>query len=354
MVRRFTTGYESGLTTEVGSAYLLGGAISNVTSNPSPRSGARCLKCLPNDGSNNEAAMHQFDLGTGVATIAGRFAMYFGYQSDPAANFLELYDSSGAIQLSLQADGSNYTPKLYRNGYGGTLLATASKPLVPNDWNSIKFKATIGDTGSFELWANGTKIIDFSGDTQQTAQAAVRYIRIGMFRKGGTGVAGRYVGLDDVAINDTTGTNDNDTPVDAADLLLTPNGNGNYSQFVGSDGNQVDNFDLVDTIPAQITTYVESETVGDRDTYTMSDLPATIAAVRFVQPIVYAKLAAAGEGDIRTTVRSGTTDNDDAADSPVPSVAGFIWGDIRYTDPADASELTPAKVNGFEVGIKVT
>ena len=54
--------------------------------------------------------------------------------------------------------------------------------------------------------------------------------------------------------------------------ILPAAGNGSKSEWLGSDGNQVDNYLLVDEVPAATADYVESSTDGQRDLYKIGGL----------------------------------------------------------------------------------
>lgn len=54
-------------------------------------------------------------------------------------------------------------------------------------------------------------------------------------------------------------------------------GNGSKSEWLGSDGNSVDNYNLVKQVPLTTTTYVESSTDGQRDLYTPPALGAGLS-----------------------------------------------------------------------------
>ncbi len=84
---------------------------------------------------------------------------------------------------------------------------------------------------------------------------------------------GARAALDDVAVNDTTGSIDNSWCGDGHVIALTPNANGDFSQFVGSDGDTTANYALVNEIPANTTSYVESSVSAKKDLYHLT--PAT-------------------------------------------------------------------------------
>jgi len=353
MARLLTCGWETGDLNEAGVTSINAGTIALVTSSPSPRTGTYCLKCsLPSTWSG-DCAKKIFNLGAALTTICGRFAWY-PYHSPPESSLyvMRLLDSAGTPQCGLAVTApSTYTLVAYR-GSTSNVLATASRAALPTQWNIVQFKVTISDAaGRFEVWLNDVKVIDFTGDTENTSNTNVSFVELGLIRivnSSGSNIT--YYAFDDIALNDTTGAYENDVPDDAAVLLLTPNGVGTTTQLTPSAG---DNYACVDEIPPSTSDYVESDTADQQDTYVMQDLSAQYNQIALVQPIFYAGLAASGTGALRGVVRSGGTDYADTADKPLSTTAAFVRGDVHYVDPADNATWTPAKVNALEVGPRV-
>jgi len=132
-----------------------------------------------------------------------------------------------------------------------------------------------------------------------------------------------------------------------------PNGNGNSSDFVGSDADSTDNYLLVDDAgaPDDDSTYVESSTPGDKDTYAFGNLPASAATVHAVGVKVIAKKIDVGAPDLIAVARSSTTEDD----SPSLGVGTTYIArqGIFEEDPNTSAAWAPAAVDAAEFGIKV-
>jgi hypothetical protein len=179
------------------------------------------------------------------------------------------------------------------------------------------------------------------------------FIRIGAWVVDGVQIAS-YSAFDDLAINDTTGAVQNASPGWGGVVMLSPmTGASAHSQLVGSDGNSVDNYALVDEIPPATADYVESGTPDEIDSYVLSNVPAAYDTVVLVQPIVYAALEGAGAGDIRLGILSDATEVYDAADKPLGTSYAFIQGDPIYADPDGPTAWTVAAANLLELCVKV-
>lgn len=263
--------------------------------------------------------------------------------------FLKWLDSNGALQGELRGGTGNiiyYT----RNG---TTLATGSTSLSVSTWYYIQWKLTIDNTsGLSEVLIDGNTEISFTGDTQATALNTIKQLNIeGEYDPFND--RGSTFSEDDIYVLDTTGsapTNDylGDVRVEA----LFPNGNGNSSQFIGSDANSTDNYLLVDeTAPNGDTDYVESATVSEKDTYAYTNLTPTAGTVYGIQLLPYARKTDAGTRKIASIARlSGTEVN--SADGTL-STGYKYFPDIRETKPGGGT-WSISDVNSAEFGVEVT
>jgi len=355
MARLHWTGAETGHADELGLTVISGSNVSVavVASNPAPRSGVYCYKAIAGQASG-AVAYKRYALASAVTEILHRIAYAFTpYDPTDVLTVYRNVDSADGVQLSITWKPSDGLLRAYRGTSGGTLLGTSTTQLAANTWCLVQIRHLVhNSTGVVEVWVNGNKEIDFSGDTQNTANENLAKYDVGVVQHTATSGAS-WVAWDDLGTNDTGGATQNTLPADGAVLLLKPSGNGNSSQLDGSDGNQVDNYALVDEVPPSTTDYVYSDTQDEQDTYVLEDVPSPYNAVRLVQPIAYAALAAAGTGALRMVLRSGGTDYADAADQSLGTTYAFVQGDLRYVDPADSNAWTPAKVNALECGPRV-
>ena len=246
--------------------------------------------------------------------------------------------------------GMNASGKMEVYGPGAVLLGASTTLLTINVWWYIEFKVTIADAGSWDLRINGTSETSGSGDTRNGANASADRFIIGM-----NGSLSGSFHMDDFYVLDGTGSAPtNDFLGDCRVEALRPNGNGNSSQFTGSDGNSTDNYLLVDENdpgPNDDTDYVESPTVGDKDTYAMANLVTTAGTVYGVQAVPFAKKTDAGVREFVSVARLSATETDSVA--KVPSTLYRYYSDIRETKPGGGA-WTISDVNSAEFGVKVS
>lgn len=241
---------------------------------------------------------------------------------------------------------------------GPTILATGTTPLVANVWNYIELRAIISDTvGLAEVYLNGTLEVSYygagtagspTGDTRQAGTGTIDRIIVG---GGGSGSLSQdyddlYV-LDPLTGSAPTNARLGDVRVDT----ILPNGNGNSSVLVGSDGNSTDNYLLVDDVfPDDNTTYVESATPGDKDTYAFGNMATVSGTVYGVQLNHWSEKTDAGSRSMRSIARLSGTEVESADQVLAGSYQNFA--DLREAKPG-GGVWTIADVNAAEFGVKV-
>lgn len=275
----------------------------------------------------------------------------FAYKQTSVAENSEVVflEDSGTVHISL---GSLIGGQMrVRRGVGGTILGTtAGAVLTGGSWHYVELKVTISDaSGVVVLRVDGATHLNLSSqDTRNGANATANALRLG-----GTGSNNvDQWAFDDLYVCDGTGSAPtNDFLGDSRVEVILPNGNGNSSQFDGSDGNSTDNYLLVDeTSPDEETTYVESPDVGDKDTYAYGNLATASGTVYGIQPIPRLRKTDAGVRSAVSVARLSGTEVDSAANSL--SSAYIYYPDIRETKPGGGS-WTVSDVNSSEFGIKV-
>ena len=270
--------------------------------------------------------------GHAIMTILGSFVhgTWSSYGSiaieyDAANNRLEVQDR----------DGSTYA---------------AANTFYTNTWYYLEFQWLVNNgAGSWELKLDTTTVASATGrDTLHTYVPI--YCRIGGYNS---------TDIDDVYIDnfyylDDTGSFNNDFLGICSVETDLPDGNGNSSVLVGSDGNSTDNYLLVDnnaTAPPATAEYVESATEGDKDTYAMSNLTTT-GTVHGIMTSLYAQKDDSGAKFVRPVVRSGGTDY--PGTSFALANATYVVNDECWdVDPDTSTTWLYSGVNSAEVGPEV-
>ncbi len=268
-----------------------------------------------------------------------------------SSSLIRVYGDTGQEHLSVFWSSpamSQYNIKA-RRGDGTVLGSSPVVALNEGVWHYWEIKFTIDDTaGSIQVRRDGVTILTLSNvDTRHGGSNANAY-RVQF----GNNANNSYGSLDDVYCikNDGVGLTDFLGEIEVEALL--PNGNGTYSQLVGSDGNSTDNYLLVDDSTApNDADYVGSATSGQKDTYQLTNLARSASVVRAVQLSMRAKKSDTGAISARRVFRTGATD---ATGSDISLATSFGWySEIVETNPVSGLNWTDTDINGLEAGYEV-
>lgn len=251
-------------------------------------------------------------------------------------------------RLSLGITTSGLLQVKRGRSYDGTTLATASAgALRANEWSYIEIQWSINDTtGVCNVWNNGVQVISISNSDTQYSSASHDAVWLGHLDMTGT----HYAYFDDFYLLNTSGSTCNTRLGDLVIETLYPNGNGNSSQWVGSDSNSTDNYQLIDESTISTADYVGSSTSTNKDTYAYGNLARTAGTVHGVAINSYAAKTDAGTSDFKHVSRSSTTEVDSAAISPATGYAGYQ--SFQETDPNGGGAWSVTTVNAAEFGVK--
>lgn len=161
--------------------------------------------------------------------------------------------------------------------------------------------------------------------------------------------------LDDLYINDDSGSAPENTFFGESFVVesIIPNGNGNSSQWVGSDGNSTDNYLLVDDTGNNDTDYVKSGTLNDLDTYAMSNLSNATGTIIGANHYFVARKDDVATRTIASAIRTNSTNYVSANNKTmVGTYAAFV--ENRLLNPDTSLRFTVSEINALEVGQKVT
>lgn len=272
-------------------------------------------------------------------------------------NTILSWASGVGVVGSLRFQGDNLGLSLWSGsnklnaGSTETLLASeASGSFKLNRWHLFEIHwKTDGATGVGELRLDGTQLITFNGDTDD-GKGAVTQVRFGYNLDGFLLPSGSNLYYDDCAMDDADWVGDGHV------ALLKPNGNGNSSQLTGSDGNQIDNWQLVDETPAADSDFVEGATAGLKDTYAMEDTSVadipTNAEVKHVDVVAMARTDSVGTDALKGVVRTGAADFATGAQLLKGVTSPHRFG--FPTNPNTTVAWTLADLDAVEAGIEAS
>lgn len=239
---------------------------------------------------------------------------------------------------------------------GAGLVASGARVAASSQWHLIELHVKISDDpaiGKIRTRVDGILDIDYTGDTKPGADATVTNLGF----NGPSGVA--TMRIDDWTIHDTNGVADFSWPGDCRYYPVCPTGNGTTSGLTGSDGDQVNNYLLVDDLATVNndgdTTYNRAAADGEYDTYQTTD-PSLGSGVikRYLSKVIQRKTNAAVATTHRHVLRSNGVDYDNGNDLVMSASYGVSvcqWD----TDPDTGAAWTPDGLNNAELlGVKGT
>lgn len=262
------------------------------------------------------------------------FWSFFGGNSGDGCRIqAELADGT---LVELKWDETDKTFDFYVDGTkeeDGTNLGLADDEA----WFLLEVYFSIANAGgACQAFMDGDEIINFSGDTQPGATDQIAYFRIF------SSMSFRNAHIDDITIRD------DQFPGDVRYDALVPNGD-DTAQWTPSTG--VDNYALVDEVPASDSDYNESSSDGDQDLYDMSDWDDTEKTPVAVVHWVRAFKDSAEDQKVIHLLQSGVTLESSAAKAILTSAR--YSHEIHMQDPnAGPGAWTDAAIDALLTGVE--
>lgn len=248
-----------------------------------------------------------------------RFGVYNPTGQEWMCRFL---DAISTIQVYVLFNKITGMMNFYRGD--GTFLGASTYPLLPAQWYLVEIHVLVDNaTGKFEAHVDGASDFTYTGDTQMSGISTAAGFQI-------MGNGNDYVYFDDFGANNTAGLTDKTWVGEGRIELLTPNGNGDVSDWTGSDGDQIDNYKMVETVPAGLT-YITDATLGHQDMVNVKSMTTGKKINRVWAECRARGMDGSGES-IEIGVQDGATLSLSAA-RPLGTTYGRVIGDDLTTSP---------------------
>lgn len=359
MARLWTCGFELQSTTaNVEFTALTGTASISTTVH---RAGAAALRSNPTAGSGY--IEHQIDTAAAVKRTFHRF--YLRVDTLPAAaTAVYAIGQSGFFPCHLRLSPTGAL-QLWDSSLGAA-VGTASTALVTGVWYRVEIdhQDAAAGTATAAAYLNGVQF----GTGAVTVINGFSRIRAGVYTP--TTTADIYV--DDIAVNDTTGTAQTGLPGAGSVVHLSPSAMGDFNDFptqVGGTAGAANNYTRVnETTPDDATSYNETSVPSVNSQFDDFHLPSAASAGIHAYDAVTLVAVGARIGSNATTTatllyRVKTQLFGTPAESPSVSVAVNGWAThkaaapfvhqlVSYTNPQTGGPWTPALVNSAQVGYR--
>jgi len=214
------------------------------------------------------------NLVTGLSEFCLRFGLRIGGLT--TERLLLSLRNSTTTAADLRYEPTTAKLKAYVNG---ALVGSASVSLAAAAWGRVEVYYKMADSGGvYDVKLDGVTVISFSGDTKPSTYTTIDNFHF-------TANTSFDFWIDDLALNDMTGDTHNSWCGDGHIELRRDAGNGDRSDWAGSDGNSVDNYLLVDDVtPDGDATYIFDSTPGNQDMSTVESWDGTYKQVQFAWP----------------------------------------------------------------------
>jgi hypothetical protein len=235
--------------------------------------------------------------------------------------------------------------RAYRGTTAGTLLGqTANGQFTLNTYAVWRVLVVLSDTvGSVLIYKDGAEVLNLPGIDTKNAGTATVFDQWELAIPNGIAITFddviAYDGIDGVIT----------MPLIGSVRSKVANANGASSQWTGSDGNQVDNFLLIDEAPDPILTdYIDALTAGLLDLVAMENESAPGSVLAIITH-AYAKNAGDGAISLEPGVRSGGS-NFFGAPQVLPTATEADVAELWRLDPATGLAWSLTAANAVETG----
>lgn len=329
----FMTGAESGSKAEF-SGY--GGGMNDVVTSP-VRTGTYAMKYH-----NNQGAVTA--LFTAISEGYIQFAINFGGRIN--YTFFSIRNGSNDLYaLSWKSDGSDSVLQLRSGSYSGTVVAEGTKVLTSGTWYVIEIHYKLADTGGvFEMRIDGVPDITITGDTKPGSDTTFDGLRWEII---GSSLQINYI--DDVIVNDTSGSMNNSWPNGTNIAMITPNADDGTNEWAVSGA--ASHYGAINEIPPATAQYLKAASINLTEKFGLSNLPAEAATIQAVKVSILAKKGMIGVAPekIAPILSLDGTDYQQSDLSPGTSEANVR---AIYDLAPDSTIWTPTKVNDLKLGFK--
>lgn len=312
--------------------------INTATSTANAKTGNYALY-----GNSHQCAAYKYLSSVSYQIRGGYFFRYGGqYDYTVYPDIFKIMSGSTVLARMTVTQG-----RLFNLTTGGTWRDNAVSLTPFGDYFHLGFDFKIDSSAGWaKVYIDGLEALSYTGNT---GTDAITHIILGTNNSSSTYQL-YYTYIDDFYLDDTTGEGSAAIPPILRFPLITPNGNGNYDgNWSGSDGNSVNNYELVDEIPLSESDYITKDSADSSEsfamgTYTLGTNESCVAVI----PTAFAKKNSSTE-QIALGTRVSSTDSIGSDQNPVTSYYPLF---NRQTTKPGGGSWDQSAIDGLEVVLK--
>lgn len=264
---------------------------------------------------------------------------------DLTVPFLRLIGDGGIVHTWIETRVGGAIAVMH--GSGSTVGVSLGNVRRANIWDFIEVASTLGSagTGSCVVRINGVTVLTLSGANTRNGGAGAGYDRVMLYAGADTG---GQIDLDDLYVLTAVGSAALWGDITVA--MIRPSGTGATSTWLGTDGDNVNNYALVRNLDPAV--WVQADTTGKQDLYALDDIvtPNVVkgvchtALLQHIGPDV-------GTRSVKLLLRSGTTIYPETA----AGIDGTLrtYTQLRDTNPNGNVAWTQTSVNALQSGVEI-
>lgn len=262
--------------------------------------------------------------------------------------------------VTFMSSASNVLGRVYVNLAGQIAIANASSTVVARSamgvfpvfgWFRLEIKFIPGTTssnGEITVRVNGKEVVSATGINTRNSTSTLAGIYVS-----GISSSSSNAYVDDIVVWDDQGSHHSTWLGDLRIDTLVATANGTDQDWTPNSG---DAWAAVDDSPSNAdddTTYISSNTIGQKSNFTIEPVASVSSAIMAVQVRARSKKSDAGSTTMKTYLVSGETEVVDA-NAVNPSTAYLpVRGDLLETNPDTDTVWDDASVAALEVGVEL-
>jgi len=261
-----------------------------------------------------------------------------------AYDLIRFYEGESLYHLGLQIVNSG----AIRVNRAGTTLPgeSGTNVLAAGQWYYIEFRATIGDTGSYEVRVNGVTVASATGiDTRNGGTGLIDRVQFRGLEYSGS----YYVRYDDIYVLNTLGDNNTFLGSQIVEAVYpTSTVRGDWTPTGGTNYGSVDENPTNDDAD-----YVSSNVVGNKDLYGMGSLSRINGNIKGVQLNVDARVTDVAPLNLRPVLKAGGVETPQGG-QVITNTGYKVYTIMQEQNPSTSAPWTVAELNTVQAGVEQT
>lgn len=328
-------------------------AWCDLVADPDPSAGGQF--CLSVGSNTNSIIRRVLTAAQGTVGTAARYWLTnIPSDTNQRPHFASFRDINNNIHVWVTVNPTGYVEAYRHDNAGDVLIAQSASPvIVANAWRHIECKLVLSAAaGSIEVHLEGAQVLNVAGirTTTDVVGVAATCSTIAIQNTRGA-AAGPQMYVKDLIMWDGSGAVNNSFMGSCQVYKIIPNGDVSLGWTPSAGVTGYDKINL--TTPLDDGSYISAPfPLPPASTFSMSDLPANVTAVKGVMILQRSRKTDGGDGQVQASLLSGASVG--AGANRTITTAYTYWTDMFDLDPQGAINWSPARVNALNLKLDRT